>query len=116
MARLIDLDEAISKVRTEGILRDGYSDREREDDVCEMLESCAIVDAVKVVYCDECCMHDNCSAEMAFQFARVKKPFCCVGRRKSTANSGAKMDEPRHTQTTHLDEPKTHSGLIEEDL
>lgn len=50
MARLIDLDEAIDKIRTEGVLGAGYDASEREDDVCAMLESCNIVDAAPVVH------------------------------------------------------------------
>lgn len=48
--RLISLDEAIAKVKDDGILGEGYSDDERIDDVCDILESCEIVDAVEVVH------------------------------------------------------------------
>ena len=85
--RLIALDEAIAKVKDDGILGEGYSDDERIDDVCDILESCEIVDAVEVVHgrwkhihvggfgyipaCSECGWHDsetnycpNCGAKM----------------------------------------------------
>ena len=48
--RLIDLDLAIAKVKDDGLLGTGYSDSERIDDVCDMLESCLAVDAVEVVH------------------------------------------------------------------
>lgn len=47
--RLISLDEAIAKIKDDGLLGSGYSDDERVDDVIDMLESCHIVDAVEVV-------------------------------------------------------------------
>ena len=48
--RMISLDEAIAKIKDDGILGAGYDDAEREDDVIDMLESCHIVDAVEVVH------------------------------------------------------------------
>ena len=50
MARLIDADLAIAKVKDDGILGSGYSDSERIDDVCDMIDSCPTVDAVEVVH------------------------------------------------------------------
>ncbi|MBR3972887.1 MAG: hypothetical protein IKJ99_02905 [Oscillospiraceae bacterium] len=52
--RMISLAEAIAKVKDDGLLGDGYSDDERIDDVCDILESCEIVDAVEVVRCETC--------------------------------------------------------------
>jgi hypothetical protein len=48
--RLIELELAIAKIKDDGILGSGYSDNERIDDVCDMLESCPTVDAVEVVH------------------------------------------------------------------
>ena len=48
--RLIFLDEAIARIKDDGILGSGYSDDERMDDVIDMLESCHVVDAVEVVH------------------------------------------------------------------
>ena len=48
--KLISLDEAIARIKDDGILGSGYSDDERMDDVIDMLESCHIVDAVEVVH------------------------------------------------------------------
>lgn len=47
---LIDRDTLIAKIRDEGILGNGYSDSEREDDVIDMIESCQTVDAKPVVH------------------------------------------------------------------
>ena len=49
------------------------------------------VDAVEVVYCDECSNHNNCIPENTFRLLRIEKPFCCVGSRKTNC-FGAKMD------------------------
>ena len=41
------------------------------------------VDAVEVVFCDNCTSHNNCVAEGAYRLARIEKPFCCAGKRRS---------------------------------
>ena len=89
--RLISLDEAIAKVKDDGILGEGYSEDERIDDVIDILESCRLVDAVEVVYCDECKNHGICIPEDTFRWMRIEKPFCCAGRRKTNTQI-AKMD------------------------
>lgn len=38
------------------------------------------VDAVEVVYCDNCVNHGNCLPEDVFRIARVEKPYCCAGK------------------------------------
>jgi hypothetical protein len=48
--RLIYLDEAIAKVKDDGVLGEGHSDDERIDDVIDILESCYTVDAVEIVH------------------------------------------------------------------
>ena len=50
MARLIDVDSAITKIQDEGLLGSRYSDSERVNDVCDMLDRCPTVDAVEVVH------------------------------------------------------------------
>lgn len=45
MARLIDADVLIKKIKKEGLLGDGYSYDERESDVIEMIEECDTIDA-----------------------------------------------------------------------
>lgn len=73
--RLIDADALKERIRQEPT--DGMYTAE----ILEAIDEVPTVDAVEVVYCDECYMHDNCSVEMAFLFARVKKPFCCAGKK-----------------------------------
>lgn len=48
MMALIDRDELIEKIRDDGILDNGYSDSEREEDVIDMIESCQTFDAVPI--------------------------------------------------------------------
>ena len=55
-------------------------------DVCtlERLKNAPTVDAVEVVRCSECILHDSCSTEDVFKFARLNddRRFCGVGKRK----------------------------------
>ena len=50
MMALIDRDALIAKILDDGILGNGYSDSEREDDVIDMIKSCQAVDAKPVVH------------------------------------------------------------------
>ena len=61
-------------------------------EVLRILSEAPTVDAVEVVFCDECENHGNCYPETIFRLARIEKPFCCVGKRKTNTNCGAKMD------------------------
>lgn len=47
---LIDRDLLIAKIMDDGILGNGYSDSEREDDVIDMIDSCEAIEAVPVVH------------------------------------------------------------------
>ena len=79
--RLIYLDEAIAKVKDDGVLGEGYSDDERIDDVIDILESCHTVDAVEVIRCKDCWKSSDglCS----YIFKNVPgKDFCGDGERK----------------------------------
>lgn len=89
--RLIYLDEAIARIKDDGILGSGYSDDERIDDVCDMLECCHTVDAVEVVHghwcwegkfkaCSECGSYVEWDETLGANFWKFC-PFC-----------GAKMD------------------------
>ena len=40
------------------------------------------VDAVEVVRCHECIMHNKCNTEEAYKLCRIENPFCCAGKRK----------------------------------
>lgn len=95
--RLIYLDEAIAKIKDDGLLGFGYSDDEREDDVIDMLESCHIVDAVEVVHGRWERKHDG--ARFVCSNCRLVKVsyemlsfFISTGRWKYCPNCGAKMD------------------------
>ena len=88
--RLIFLDEAIAKVKDDGILGAGYSDYERIEDVCDILESCEIVDAVQVVRCKDCLWAEYgkdyepyCNHWKSGLYANIKDDdFCSYGERK----------------------------------
>ena len=89
-----------------------------EGDICsfedteDFIKNAPTVDAVPVVRCKDCKWfapnNDGSWIGCAFdtrcpEDAPKADDFCSYA-------------EPRPTQTTHPDEPKTHSGLIEEDL
>ena len=40
------------------------------------------VDAVEVVRCHECIMHNKCNTEEAYKLCRIENPFCCIGRHR----------------------------------
>ena len=87
--RLISLDEAIAKVKDDGILGEGYSDYERIEDVCDILESCEIVDAAEVVRCRDCAKDGLFTCPICFienktlQFINISPDFFCgEGERK----------------------------------
>ena len=51
-----------------------------------LVRTAPAVDAVEVVRCIKCEMHDNCYAEDVFKFARMdlEKAFCCLGKERRT--------------------------------
>ena len=55
------------------------------EDVIMMIKTAPTADAVPVVRCEKCVLHDNCVTEDAFIFAGIENPFCCVGKRKEGA-------------------------------
>lgn len=44
------------------------------------------VDAVEVVFCDDCVKHGGCYTEDVFRLARIEKPYCCVGKKDGDGN------------------------------
>ena len=52
----------------------------------ELLTYAPTVDAVEVVYCDNCVNHGKCYPENIFRLARIEKPYCCVGKRDGDGN------------------------------
>ena len=49
------------------------------DGIIKALEELT-VDAVEVVRCHECIMHNKCNTEEAYKLCRIENPFCCVGK------------------------------------
>ena len=56
------------------------------EDVIMMIKTAPTVDAVPVVRCEKCVLHDNCVTEDTFVLAGIENPFCCVGKRKEGAD------------------------------
>lgn len=56
----------------------------RYKDVEHFIKDAPAVDAVPVVRCRECVLHDKCSTEDVFKFAVLSenKRFCGVGKRR----------------------------------
>ena len=51
------------------------------DGIAREIEAMPKVDAVEVVRCHECIMHNNCTTEDAFKLCGIEDPFCCAGKR-----------------------------------
>lgn len=84
--RLIDADELLSK-----FLR-YYTEKEKDGEFvfvaseikqsfADMIVDEPTIDAVPVVRCDKCIMHNNCFTEDAFNLCGIENPFCCYGKR-----------------------------------
>lgn len=58
------------------------------EDVIMMIKTAPTVDAVPVVRCKKCVLHDNCVTEDTFVLAGIENPFCCAGKRKEGADNG----------------------------
>lgn len=56
------------------------------DKAVGMVHEAPTIDAVEVVRCRDCRLHDNCTTEDVFKIARISNPFCCAGRRKDGAD------------------------------
>ena len=50
------------------------------------LDKFPTIDAVPVVRCKKCVLHDNCVTEDTFVLAGIENPFCCVGKLKEGAD------------------------------
>ena len=67
-----------------------WDSRDREDvqmhndwlDYTKLVKEAPAVDAVEVVFCDNCTSHNNCATEYAYRFARIERPYCCAGKRR----------------------------------
>lgn len=94
MARLIDADVLIKKIKKEGLLGDGYSYDERESDVIQMIEECDTVDAepvkhgrwIEIIEDGKMKRVTSCCGDDQTKLTVWYKPDCCP-------HCGAKMDE-----------------------
>lgn len=98
--RLIFLDEAIARIKDDGILGTGYSDDERIDDVLDMLECCHIVDAVEVVHGEWSTIEDDYTGLVALQCSVCNQEYWFedeppIKIYNYCPNCGAKMDGER---------------------
>ena len=57
------------------------------EDVIMMIKTAPTVDAVPVVRCKKCVLHDNCVTEDAFVLAGIENPYCCAGKLKEGADN-----------------------------
>ena len=82
----------IDAYKLEALVRRNKASYHNKDDVIAAIAGQPSVDAVEVVYCDECKSHGSCIPEDTFRWMRIEKPYCCVGKRKTNTNCGAMMD------------------------
>ena len=76
--RLIDADE----LRNDW-LQNGQNENVYDTNAfLESIDNAPTVDAVPVVRCHDCIMHDNCTTEDAFKLCGIEDPFCCAGKRR----------------------------------
>ena len=88
--RLIDADALLDKIeRLETWIVNDYGyclqdritvERKQVEGLIEEVPT--VEDVAQVVRCKDCVLHNNCSTEDAFNFAKVENPFCCVGKNK----------------------------------
>lgn len=77
--RMIDGDALMDEANSDGAY--GYVD-------AKQISEAPTVDAVPVVRCEKCVLHDNCVTEDAFVLVGIENPFCCVGKRKEGTDNG----------------------------
>ena len=80
--RLIDADEAVKIIKRyddRGLTLDEVT--RITDGIAREIEAMPKVDAVEVVRCRYCIMHNNCTTEDAFKLCGIEDPFCCAGKR-----------------------------------
>ena len=76
--RLIDADE----LRNDW-LQNGQNENVYDTNAfLESIDNAPTVDAVEVVRCRYCIMHNNCTTEDAFKLCGIEDPFCCAGKRR----------------------------------
>lgn len=72
--RLIDADEMQEELKDMDIVLAKHN-------VEDWIDEQPTVDAVEVVRCRYCIMHNNCTTEDAFKLCGIEDPFCCAGKR-----------------------------------
>jgi len=80
---LIDAAEAVKIIKRyddRGIALDEVT--RITDGIAREIEAMPKVDAVEVVRCHECIMHNKCNTEEAYKLCRIENPFCCAGKRR----------------------------------
>jgi hypothetical protein len=94
MPRLIDADRLIESVHSFGIRGAGWSDDERESDVCSMIDDEPTVDAILLVHgkwIDKCARDWHCSVcgkSSPIHF----DGYCISDKLNYCCRCGAKMD------------------------
>ena len=71
--RLIDADELKKELKDMDFVLVNHN-------VEDWIDEQPTVDAVPVVQCHECILHDNCNTEEAYKLCRIENPFCCDGK------------------------------------
>ena len=72
--RLIDADVILEELKDMEVII-------AQQNIADLIDEQPTVDAVPVVRCHECILHDNCNTEEAYKLCRIENPFCCVGKR-----------------------------------
>lgn len=84
--RLIDADALMDKLPKVDIDRDERITKSGAvaDFMCLIFDA-PTIDAVPVVRCEDCELHDSCYAENVFKIARLdlSKTFCCCGKHRA---------------------------------
>jgi hypothetical protein len=82
-----DAQKAILKAPTFEVEYHGIKNRVLIPVVAEaLIKEIPSVDAVEVVYCDNCVAHGSCVFEPVLHGLGYKKPFCCAGKMDGDGN------------------------------
>ena len=71
--RLIDADVMLEELKDMEVII-------AQQNIADLIDEQPTVDAVPVVRCHECILHDNCNTEEAYKLCRIENPFCCDGK------------------------------------
>ena len=71
--RLIDADVMLEELKDMEVII-------AQQNIADLIDEQPTVDAVPVVRCHECILHDNCNTEEAYKLCRIENPLCCVGK------------------------------------